>query len=102
GIREPLDIKDSDMAPGGPGTDPDNLALAFTSHPNREVRQVHNPEKFGCASCRWGNGRATTSDVKGHGRHRFWLWPMFEKENTEAGCQHCPAQDRVRQCAEPL
>ena len=102
GIREPLDIKASDMAPDGPGKTPDNLALAFTSHPNREVLQIHNPEKFGCASCHWGNGRATTSDVKGHGRHRFWLWPMFEKENTEAGCQQCHARDRVTQGAETL
>jgi len=102
GIREPLDIKASDMAPSGPGKEPDNLALAFTSHPNREVLQVHNPEKFGCASCHWGNGRATTSDVKGHGRHRFWLWPMVEKENTEAGCQQCHARDRVTQGAETL
>ncbi len=81
---------------------PDSLARAFVSHPNREILQIHNPEKFGCASCHWGNGRATTSDMKGHGRHRFWLWPMFEKENTEAGCQQCHARDRVTQGAETL
>ena len=78
------------------------MARAFVSHPNREILQIHNPEKFGCASCHWGNGRATTSDMKGHGRHRFWLWPMFEKENTEAGCQQCHARDRVTQGAETL
>ena len=102
GIREPLNIKASDMAPGGPGKDPDSWARAFVSHPNREILQVHNPEKFGCASCHWGNGRATTNDVKGHGRHRFWLWPMFEKENTQAGCQQCHARDRLTQGAEVL
>jgi cytochrome c2 len=102
GIREPLDIKASDLAPDGPGKEPDALARAFVSHPNREVLQIHNPEKFGCASCHWGNGRATTSDTKGHGRHRFWLWPMFEKENTEAGCQQCHARDRVTQGANTL
>src|SRR6185295_8471123 len=36
------------------------------------------------------------------GRHRFWLWPMFEEENTEAGCQQCHARDRVTQGAETL
>ena len=102
GIREPLNIKASDMAPDGPGKEPDSLARAFVSHPNREIFQVHSPEKFGCASCHWGNGRATTNLTKGHGRHRFWLWPMFEKENTEAGCQQCHARDRVTQGAEVL
>lgn len=102
GIREPIDMTPADLAPGGPNTEPDSLARAFVSHPDREVLQIHNPEKFGCASCHWGNGRATTSETKGHGRHRFWLWPMFEKENTEAGCQQCHARDRVTQGAEVL
>ena len=102
GIREPLDIKAEDVAPDGPGKKPDALAHAFVSHPNRELLQIHNPERFGCTGCHWGNGRATTSEVKGHGRHRFWLWPMFEKENTEAGCQQCHARDRVTQGADTL
>src|SRR5215208_4216166 len=102
GIREPLELTPASLAPDGPGKQPDSLARAFVSHPNREILQNHNPEKFGCASCHWGNGRATTSDMKGHGRHRFWLWPMFEKENTEAGCQQCHARDRVTQGADKL
>ena len=103
GIREPLDITPASMSPGGPNNgEPDSWARAFVSHPNKEILQIHNPEKFGCASCHWGNGRATTSETKGHGRHRFWLWPMFEKENTEAGCQQCHARDRVTQGAEVL
>ena len=99
----PLNITAADMAPDGPGKgEPDRLARAFTSHPSKELLEVHKPEKFGCASCHWGNGRATTSEIKGHGRHRFWLWPMFEKENTEAGCQQCHAKDRVTQGANTL
>lgn len=100
GIREPLDLRPEDLAPAG--KKPDSLARAFVSHPNKEILQIHAPEKFGCASCHWGNGRATTSEDKGHGRHRFWLWPMFEKENTEAGCQQCHAKDRVTQGADTL
>ncbi len=102
GIREPLDITPVSMGAGGPGKTPDNLSRAFVSHPDREILRIHNPEKFGCSSCHWGNGRATTSEMKGHGRHRFWLWPMFEKENVEAGCQQCHARDRVTQGAETL
>ncbi|MGH9971043.1 MAG: c-type cytochrome [Pyrinomonadaceae bacterium] len=102
GIREPLDIRPENLAPDGPGKKPDSLARAFVSHPNRELLQIHNPDRFGCSGCHWGNGRATTSEIKGHGRHRFWLWPLFEKENTEAGCQQCHAKDRVTQGAETL
>ena len=102
GVRESVDMTAADLAPDGPGTTPDALARAFVSHPDREVLRIHDPQKFGCSSCHWGNGRATTSDVKGHGRHRFWLWPMFEKENIEAGCQQCHARDRVTQGADTL
>lgn len=102
GIREPLQIKAEHMAPGGPGKQPDSLARAFVSHPNRELLRIHNPERFGCTGCHWGNGRATTGEIKGHGRHRFWLWPLFEKENIEAGCQQCHARDRVTQGADVL
>ena len=102
GTREPLTIKASDMAPGGPGKDPDELARAFISHPRKELLQFHNPQKFGCSACHGGNGRATTSVVKGHGRHKYWLRPLFHKENTEAGCQMCHANDRVTQGADTL
>ncbi len=101
GIREPLDIRAEDMVPEG-SNQPDSLARAFISHPNRELLEIHKPERFGCSGCHWGNGRATTSEIKGHGRHRFWLWPLFEKENTEAGCQQCHARDRVTQGADTL
>jgi len=100
GIREPLELTPASMKSAS-GKE-DAMSRAFVSHPNREILQLHNPEKFGCASCHWGNGRATTTEEKGHGRHRFWLWPMFEKENTEAGCQQCHAKDRVTQGAETL
>src|SRR5260370_4127088 len=102
GTREPLAIKASDMAPGGPGKKPDELAAAFVSHPRKELLQIHNPEKFGCSACHGGNGRATTGVVKAHGLNPFWLHPLFHKENTEAGCQMCHANDRVTQGADTL
>ncbi len=102
GTREPINIKASDMAPGGPGKRPDDLAAAFVSHPRKELLQIHNPEKFGCSACHGGNGRATTGAVKAHGQNPFWLHPLFHKENTEAGCQMCHANDRVTQGADTL
>ncbi len=80
GTREPLVIKANDMSPAGPGKKQlDDLAHAFVSHPRRELLQIHNPEKFGCASCHGGNGRATTSVEKAHGLNPFWLHPMFHE-----------------------
>src|SRR3989441_39663 len=102
GAREPLVIKASDMSPAGPGKKPDDLAAAFVSHPRKELLQVHNPEKFGCSACHGGNGRATTSVVKGHGLNPCWLHPLFHKENTKAGCQMCHANDRMTQGADTL
>src|SRR6266496_1235019 len=99
GAREPLTIKPADMAPGGPGKKPDDLAEAFVSHPRKELLQIHKPDKFGCSACHGGNGRATTSVEKAHGLNPFWLHPLFHKENTEAGCQTCHANDRVTEGA---
>jgi cytochrome c551/c552 len=57
--------------------------------------QIHDPDKFGCSPCHQGNGRATTSIEKAHGNYEHWLWPMFPKQNVEAGCQTCHAADMV-------
>src|SRR5204862_2823660 len=51
--------------------------------------------KFGCSPCHGGNGRATTSVEKAHGHYEHWLWPLFAKQNVEAGCQTCHAADMV-------
>ncbi|HEX8560915.1 MAG TPA: c-type cytochrome [Pyrinomonadaceae bacterium] len=99
GIRSPVPIRPADMVAAGRGRRPDRLARAFVSHPSGELLKIHDPEKFGCSSCHWGNGRATTSAEKGHGENRFWTHPMFRKENAEAGCNQCHATDRVLQGA---
>jgi len=95
GIRAPITIRPADMMATGRGRRPDRLARAFVSHPSGELLKIHDPEKFGCSSCHWGNGRATTSAEKGHGENRFWLHPLFKKENAEAGCNQCHSNDRV-------
>jgi mono/diheme cytochrome c family protein len=105
GVREPLDLKPINMSAEGPGKPPakdDMWARAFVSHPNKELLTIHNPDRFGCASCHGGNGRATTSIEKGHGRNKFWLHPLYEKENMQAGCQQCHTTDRVLQGAPTL
>jgi cytochrome c551/c552 len=102
GVREPVTLKAEYMAPDGPNKKPDELARAFVSHPNKELLQIHNPERFGCSGCHGGNGRATTTVEKAHGQNPFWLHPLHRKENTEAGCQQCHANDRVSQGADTL
>jgi cytochrome c2 len=93
-IREPLKITAADMTPKSE-KHPDAYARAFTSHPEKQILDLHDPEKFGCSPCHQGNGRATTSVEKAHGNYEHWLWPLFPKENVEAGCQTCHAADMV-------
>ena len=92
GVREPMMIEASDMAG----------RAEFVSHPSPDLLKIHDPEQFGCTSCHNGNGRATRSVVKGHGRHKYWLWPMWEKENVEAGCHQCHAREIVTEHADVL
>jgi cytochrome c551/c552 len=92
GAREPLKISAAAMSPKG-AKKPDEYALAFTSHPDGDLLKAHDPEKFGCSPCHQGNGRATTSVEKAHGNYEHWLWPLFPKQNVEAGCQTCHAED---------
>jgi cytochrome c2 len=94
GTREPLELTPASMA-SAPNKTPDTLARAFVSHPNKELLQIHNPDRFGCSSCHGGNGRATTSVEKAHGQNPFWLHPLHERENIQAGCQQCHSNDRV-------
>ena len=79
GITEPVRIRAADM--GG-------MEL-FTSHPRKQLLDVHDPEIFGCSPCHNGNGIGTVSAVTGHGRYKHWLWPLYAPENMEAGCVRC-------------
>ena len=78
-----------------------NLGMAksndapFNSHPDPELLQIHEIEKFGCSPCHGGNGRATNSIEHAHGYYEHWLWPLHYPENAEAGCQSCHAADMI-------
>ncbi|HSE98252.1 MAG TPA: hypothetical protein VLD57_08320, partial [Blastocatellia bacterium] len=91
GIREPLTLTKNNIG------DP-----LFVSHPNKDLLAIHNPDQFGCSTCHGGNGRGTTSETKGHGRYKHWLWPLYYKENIQAGCNQCHNQDRVTPMADVL
>ncbi len=84
GIRQSVTLTAADM--GNP---------VFVSHPNRTLLAIHDPTRFGCSPCHNGNGLATSSVQKAHGNYRHWLWPLFPKENVEAGCLQCHFGDRV-------
>ncbi len=92
--REPLKITAASMTLRGEKK-PDEYAQALVSHTSPELLQIHDPDKFGCSPCHQGNGRATTSIEKAHGNYEHWLWPLFPKENAQAGCQTCHSADMV-------
>lgn len=85
GIREPVTLTAADM--GG--------NQVFVSHPNKALLDTHDPVVFGCSPCHNGNGVATSSVREAHGHYQHWLWPLFAKENAEAGCVQCHFTDRV-------
>jgi mono/diheme cytochrome c family protein len=64
--------------------------LPYTTHPAYYIYlENHPPQQFGCTICHQGQGRATTSIEKAHGRVEFWDKPVFEGELTQASCLHC-------------
>ncbi|HXY00404.1 MAG TPA: c-type cytochrome [Candidatus Limnocylindrales bacterium] len=93
GVREPVKLTAAAMSPKGKKSD--EYARAFTSHPETELLKIHDPDKYACSPCHQGNGRATTSVEKAHGTYEHWLWPLFPRQNMEAGCQSCHSADMV-------
>ena len=91
GTREPVTLTKANMG-----------SAVFTSHPNKELLKIHDPERFGCTPCHGGNGVAVSSVTKAHGLNKFWLWPMHHRENFEAGCQQCHVKEIVTEMADNL
>ena len=81
---------------------PKSTDAPYTSHPDPDLMKSHPLEKFGCSPCHGGNGRALDTVEKGHGRYEHWLWPLYYRENFEAGCQQCHASDMVTEHAPVL
>ena len=92
GAREPVTLTAASM--GG--------NEVYASHPNRELLQIHDPERFGCTPCHGGNGIAVSSVEKAHGYNEHWLWPLHHRENMEAGCQQCHSGEIVTEMADTL
>ena len=74
----------------------------FISHPRPELLDIHDSDVMGCSPCHGGNGIATQTVELAHGRNKYWLWPMFYPENTEAGCVQCHMEDLYLPGAETL
>lgn len=84
GAREPALITTADM---------DGKAW-FAGHTDRRLLEIHDPEVFGCSPCHNGNGVGTLSVTRAHGQYKHWLWPLYARENFEAGCLQCHEADR--------
>ncbi len=96
GIREPAVLTRADMgAKHGNKWVSDEMSGAFTSHPDPDLLQIHDPDRFGCSPCHGGNGMDVAHVEKAHGHDEHWLWPMHPLQNVEAGCQQCHAKDMV-------
>lgn len=62
----------------------------FTTHPGRTIFLDRHPsERMGCTVCHAGQGRATSSVSKAHGRVEFWDTPLLDREHTSATCLKC-------------
>ena len=80
-----------------------SLRQPFAPHPGRFIFiDPHPLDRFGCTVCHRGQGRATTSPKKAHGRVRYWLEPMLDREHTSASCLKCHADPRSLRGAEKL
>lgn len=68
----------------------------FTPHPGRFLfLGPHPPDRLGCTVCHAGQGRATSSADKAHGRVAHWEAPLLQREHTSASCLKCHGQQNV-------
>jgi mono/diheme cytochrome c family protein len=67
-----------------------SLKQPYTKHPLSFVYLGnHQPGKFGCTFCHRGQGRATTSAEKAHGKIKHWDEPMLDGNMTQTSCLNC-------------
>ncbi len=72
----------------------------YTTHPG-DYLQHHPIEKFGCTSCHWGQGYATTANAA-HGDVKHWDEPMLRGAYIQASCGKCHYSVRQLPGAEVL
>ncbi len=66
----------------------------FTPHPGQFLFLDHHPpDRMGCTVCHAGQGRATSSVSKAHGRVEHWEKPLLDHENISASCLKCHGQN---------
>lgn len=59
----------------------------FSPHPGQFLSlAAHPPESVGCTACHAGQGRATSSVEKAHGRVEHWEKPLLALAHTSASC----------------
>ena len=102
GIREPLDLRPADLAPDGPGKSLMRWLVLLLAIPTAKFSQFITRINSDVQVVTGATVALRRAMIKGHGNNKFWMWPMFEKENTEAGCQQCHAKDRVTDGADTL
>ena len=75
----------------------------FTTHPGREIfLGDHAISQFGCTPCHRGQGRATSSVMKGHGDVKYWDYPMLRGDNVQGSCILCHEKVKGLRGAETL
>ncbi|NTW63598.1 MAG: c-type cytochrome, partial [Chlorobiaceae bacterium] len=75
----------------------------FTKHPLSFVYlDHHQKDKFGCTFCHRGQGRATTSTEKAHGKEKHWPEPLLEGDMTQTSCLNCHGDIKGLRGAEQL
>lgn len=68
----------------------------YRTHPDREFYLgKHDAAQFGCTPCHQGQGAAVNSPQQAHGWVKYWLHPMHEGDDAQAGCISCHADVRV-------
>ena len=74
----------------------------FTSHPNKELLKIHDPEKFGCTPCHGGNGVALSSVEKAHGYNKYLALADAPQGERRGRMPAVPLKEIVTEMADTL
>lgn len=91
--REPVAMSAEDLLETTEDGLTEDLAVLYAAHPNKELMDIHDPGQFGCSMCHNGNGISVSRVDLAHGTNKHWLYPLYHRENFEAGCVQCHTDD---------